>query len=197
MGTRLSTYLLSCLVALMVVGCGAANDEQPQSSGSDTFADSASSTEPADEVADVEVADVEVATDFTMKTLTGEEVTLSSLNGQIVLVNFWATWCVPCREEMPYFQALADEHSDGLVVLGVNMREEAERIQPFIDEMGLTFPILLDPPNELISEHNVRGLPVSYVVGPEGTVVYRRIGEILPEEFDPWLDEQLMALQSK
>lgn len=135
--------------------------------------------------------DADFATNFTLPTLAGDELSLDELRGQHVLVNFWATWCVPCRKEMPYLQAISEKHSEQLVVLGVNLNEEAERIHPFVDDMALTFPILLDPTDELLQEHNVRGLPVSFVVGPEGEVVYRRIGEILPEEFDAWLADNL------
>lgn len=132
-----------------------------------------------------------VSTHFTMMSLSGEEVSLPSLRGRYVLVNFWATWCGPCRKEMPYLQQLSVDYADQLTVLGVNLREEPKRIEPFVEEFGLTFPILLDPSDELVLENNVRGLPVSYVVGPDGTIVYHKIGEILPEEFDLWLDENL------
>ena len=133
----------------------------------------------------------EVATDFTMSNLAGGETTLSDLRGRYVLVNFWATWCIPCRKEMPYLQQISVDHSEQLIVLGVNLNEEKERVAPFVSDMGLTFPILLNPSDALTAEHNVRGLPVSYVVGPEGKIVYRRIGEIIPDEFDHWLAENL------
>ncbi len=135
-------------------------------------------------------ATADLATDFTMASLGGGEVTLSELRGQYVLVNFWATWCIPCRKEMPYLQEVHDKHED-LVVLAVNMGEDEERVQPFIDDMGFTFPVLLDPSDDLTREHNVRGLPVSFIVGPDGDIVYRRVGEILPEEFDVWLADNL------
>lgn len=136
-------------------------------------------------------ADANLATDFTLTSLDGDLVVLSELRGKYVLVNFWATWCIPCRKEMPYLQEVFEEHEDQVVVLAVNMNEDAERVRPFIEEFGYTYPILLDPPDELAAEHNVRGLPVSFIVGPDGDIVYRRIGEILPEEFDIWLEENL------
>lgn len=134
----------------------------------------------------------DLATSFTLSSLEGESISLESLKGQYVLVNFWATWCVPCRQEMPYLQALSDKYPERLVVLGVNMREDAARIQPFVDEMGLSFPILLEPTDEMLLEHNVRGLPVSFVVDPEGMVIYRELGEIQPEEFDQWLEVNVL-----
>lgn len=191
--TKVCTVLLIFLVAALLTGCVGGREGQLQDNGNGAAEEVADAN--ASEWSDSATTAADLATNFTMQTLSGEELSLVDLRGQFVLVNFWATWCVPCRKEMPYFQALADEHSEELVVLGINMREDAERIQPFVDEMGITFPILLDPPNDLLLEHNVRGLPVSYVVGPDGTIVYRRIGEILPKDFDPWLDDQLLALR--
>ena len=164
-----SRQLLNILVgmmALFLIGC--------QSAESEPAADS----------------EIDLATDFSLASLDDGQVTLSELRGEYVLVNFWATWCIPCRAEMPYLQEIFDKH-DQLTVLAINMGEDPERVRPFIEEMGFTYPILLDPPDDLTYEHNVRGLPVSFVVGPDGEIVYRRVGEILPEEFDVWLAENL------
>ena len=180
---RLSSFAFALLI---IAGCfgGAASDEP-------TAANAPEANVSVAEVVDTPTAnqaeDFPQAINFTMSTLDGEALSLESQRGRYVLVNFWATWCVPCRKEMPYLQQLSETYDGELTVLGVNLREDAERIAPFIDEMGLTFPILLDPPDELLMEHNVRGLPVSYVVDPSGAVVYEKIGEILPEEFDSWL----------
>lgn len=130
-------------------------------------------------------------TDFTLTNLDGDETSLSDLRGEYVLVNFWATWCIPCRKEMPYLQELADKHEGDLTILGVNMNEDAERVGSFIEEEGFTFPILLDPPDDLKREHRVQSLPVTFVVDRDGEVVYRKIGEVFPEEFDSWLAENL------
>ncbi|MEM7133530.1 MAG: TlpA disulfide reductase family protein [Chloroflexota bacterium] len=176
---------------------GSTAENPPITEGSESTHKSAeaggsANREPKAETAgEQESEPAELATNFTMQTLGGDELSLEALRGRYVLVNFWATWCIPCRKEMPYLQQISDKYDGQLVVLGVNMREKAERVQPFIDEMGLTIPILLNPPNELLLEHNVRGLPISYIVDPEGAIVYRKIGEILPEEFDPWLHEHL------
>ncbi len=131
------------------------------------------------------------AIDFELMTLEGEALALSDLRGRHVLVNFWATWCIPCRAEMPYLEAISTERSDEIVVLGINMGEKADRVAPFVEEFGLTFPVLLDPPAAFTAEHNVRGLPVSFVVDEEGVVVYRRLGEIDTDIFDAWMEENL------
>lgn len=129
--------------------------------------------------------------EFVLETLDGGEMALSDLRGEHVLVNFWATWCVPCRKEMPYLEELSNNYEGELTVLGVNLNEDVERVRPFIDDMGLTFPILLDPSDDLKIEHGVRNLPVSFVVDRDGIVVHRIIGEIMPEQFDVWLDENV------
>ncbi|MEM7348695.1 MAG: TlpA disulfide reductase family protein [Chloroflexota bacterium] len=166
--------IYGCLIIFLLVGC----------TSPETTNNTASGEVSSDKV-------IDGATNFTLTRLDGGELSLVDLRGQYVLVNFWATWCIPCRKEMPYLQDISEKHQDQLVILGINMGEDADRVQPFIDEMGLTFPILLDPPSELTQEHNVRGLPVSFVVGPEGDIVYRRVGEILPEDFDVWLADNL------
>lgn len=179
---------LLCSVFLIVAATVAACGSGPKTA---TETSTETVTESVQVDANPIADDAELATDFTMTSLAGEEVALSSLRGRYVLINFWATWCAPCREEMPYLQQLSVDYADQMTVLGVNLREEPERITPFVEEFGLTFPVLLDPPENILAENNVRGLPVSYVVGPDGTVVFRKIGEMLPEEFDPWLAENL------
>ena len=185
---------LFILTALAIAGCafGNASDQATDSVSAETTTAATldTTTESDTEAADM-ASDSELATNFTMTTLQGDTVSLDALRGRYVFVNFWATWCIPCRKEMPYMQSIAEKHSDQLIVLGINVREDAARVQPFVDELALTFPILLDPADELLLEHNVRGLPVSFVVDPNGQIVYRRIGEILPDEFDAWLAENL------
>lgn len=186
--------LLALLVVLLISACSgdAAEETNASLATVEALREPANSDASASD-ASSPPADADLALQFTMTSLDGEEVALASLRGRYVLVNFWATWCGPCRDEMPYLEQLSIDHADQLTVLGVNMNEEPERIYPFVEEFGLTFPVLLDPPDELIMENNVRGLPVSYVVGPDGTVVYRKIGEILPKQFDPWLAENLKS----
>lgn len=85
------------------------------------------------------------APDFELPTLNGELIRLEDLRGQAVVVNLWATWCPPCRAEMPDMQRVYDEYrDDGLVILAINQREAPAEVQTFVDELGLTFPILMD-----------------------------------------------------
>lgn len=131
-----------------------------------------------------------LAPDFQLATLDGQSLHLADLRGRYVLLNFWATWCLPCRDELPYLQQLADDHADQLTVLGINMREAPSDIQPFVEAMGITFPILLQPDDETLLAYNIRGLPLSFVIGPDGALLLRQVGPLQPETFGPWWAEQ-------
>lgn len=113
------------------------------------------------------------APDFTLTTLDGREVSLSDFEGQPVIINFWATWCGPCRVEMPHLQEAYTTHQDeGLVVLGVNLtqRDSVNAVPGFLDEFGLTFPIVLDKNGNVAEAYNVIGQPASVFVNKDGTV---------------------------
>ena len=115
------------------------------------------------------------APDFALTTLSGEQVKLSSLRGKVVLVNFWATWCLPCRKEMPDLQALYDRYKDqGFVVVSIS-DEEAAKVQPFIAEQKITYPVLLDPGRKVNDLFQVEGIPKSFVYDREGKLVAQSI----------------------
>lgn len=125
-----------------------------------------------------------LAPDFTLQTTTEESITLSELRGQAVLVNLWATWCPPCRAEMPTIQKLYDEYKhQGFVVLGVDMtyQDNASAVQPFIQENGLTFPILLDTTGQMADQYELRSLPSSFFIDRSGVVQEVVIGGPMSE----------------
>jgi peroxiredoxin len=109
---------------------------------------------------------------FTVTTLDGEEVSLESLRGQVVLVNFWATWCPPCRVEMPGFERVYQQKkNDGFVIVGLSAdRTGAASVQRFLDERGITFPIAMAPPRIARDYGGVRALPTSFLIDREGRV---------------------------
>src|SRR3990172_7651973 len=114
-----------------------------------------------------------LAPDFTLDTLDGKKVTLSELRGKIVLINLWATWCPPCRAEMPALENAYEQYKDsGVVILGLNVtNQDSEKDIPlFIDEFGLTFPILLDRDGSVSALYQLRGLPTTYFVNREGII---------------------------
>jgi peroxiredoxin len=114
---------------------------------------------------------------FTGQTTTGQAVSLDDLQGQVVLVNFWASWCAECRPEMPLFERLhQDFAAQGLTVLGINFREGTQRLEQYARELGLTFPLVLDPQGEISRAYGVIGLPTAFLVGRDGRPVALAIG---------------------
>jgi peroxiredoxin len=125
---------------------------------------------------------VRVAPDFAVPDLHGNTVRLSGLRGKVVLLNLWATWCPPCREEMPSMESVWGRLRDrGLVLLAVSEDEEAARVAPFVTEMKLSFPVLLDPRHEVGDRYGVWGYPETFVIDRNGNVVERVIG---PRQWD-------------
>ena len=125
-----------------------------------------------------------LAPDFTLETLDGESVTLSDLRGQAVLVNFWATWCPPCRAEMPAFQeAYKDYEEQGFVIVAVNatLQDNPADIAAFIAEYGLSFPVVLDVEGEANRLYQVQSLPTSFFIDKEGVISEVVIGGPIAE----------------
>lgn len=113
--------------------------------------------------------------DFTLNDITGKPWTLSSLKGKVVVVNFWATWCPPCRKEMPDLNALAAQFKDqGLVVLAIS-DEDLATVKPFIDKAGYTYPILLDPGRKINKLYQVDGIPKTFIYDKDGKLVAQSI----------------------
>ncbi|MEO5348372.1 MAG: TlpA family protein disulfide reductase [Magnetococcus sp. YQC-3] len=118
------------------------------------------------------------AKEFALKDPEGRLHTLSQYRGQVVLVNFWATWCPPCLKEMPSMERLWKElGGKGLVILAVNIGESADNVEYFGFSHNLTFPLLLDQNDSSSRAWLVRGLPTSYVLDSQGRIVYQAIGE--------------------
>lgn len=119
-----------------------------------------------------------VAPDFAVPDLAGQAVRLSAYRGQVVLVNLWATWCPPCREEMPSMERLHQRLKDrGFVLLAVNEDEGgAGPVKAFVDQMKMTFPVLLDPEGDVGRKYGVWGFPESFLLDRDGRVVDHVIG---------------------
>ena len=113
-----------------------------------------------------------------LRDLDGRLHQLADYRGKVILINFWATWCVPCREEMPSIQQLKDKLAGKpFVVLAVNLDEPESRIRTFLSQMKLDFPILLDPEKKAAPAWGARILPASFVIGPDGRIRYSLLGE--------------------
>ena len=124
------------------------------------------------------------APDFTLKTPGGEEYTLSELKRNAVLVNLWATWCPPCRAEMPTIEKIYQEYKDqGLAVLAVDMtyQDDPAKVAPFVQKYGLTFPILLEETGNVGALYQLRSIPSSYFINRAGIIQEVVIGGPMSE----------------
>jgi peroxiredoxin len=117
------------------------------------------------------------APEFALPDIDGEIHRLSDYRGRVVLLNFWATWCPPCREEMPAMQRTWEQLRDeDFVILAVNVGEDADQIFTFTGNYDVDFPLLMDQDSSVIRDWPIKGLPTSYVIDPAGRVAYRAIG---------------------
>ena len=115
---------------------------------------------------------------FELSALDGRKVELASMRGRVVLINYWATWCEPCRDEMPAIERLrAKMKGRPFEVLAVNYGESEERVASFVAKLNLTMPILLDPYKNSVEAWKVRGLPMTFLVDARGRVRYWSFGE--------------------
>ena len=129
-----------------------------------------------------------LAPNFTLNTLDGEEKKLEAMRGNVVLVNFWATWCLPCRNEMPAIQQAYEAHkAEGLVVWGVNVGESAEQVRDYARELHLSFPLLLDGDSKVSRQYRVFGLPTTVFVGRDGVIREVSIGEMSQSSLEGFL----------
>lgn len=155
MTTRLRRALLPALAAL-AAACSASDGPQPPRVG-------------------------EPAPPYTAVTLDGDTVTLESFRGKTVLLNLWATWCAPCRQETPFLQSLYEEHRDrGFEIVGISMdtRDQKQAVGQFVEEYGVTYPILWDPQMRGMDRYQVLGLPATFLLDQEGVVRWMQYGPV-------------------
>ncbi len=118
-----------------------------------------------------------LAQDFTLPTPEGKSFRLSDNRGKVVFVNFWATWCPPCREEMPAMERLWKQHRErGLVLVAVSVDSDTKLVAPFVNKGRFTFPVVLDPKLEAANAYGVRALPSSFIVDRQGHMTALALG---------------------
>lgn len=181
-----SVVFLLCLgLVLGLSGCGSDSEPEPSKAprtSRDVQSGSSYETNPRP------------APDVPMTTMNGKSLNLAELSGKVVLVNFWATWCAPCRREIPDLIDLYSEmKSDGLVIVGIAVDQDgAEVVEPFVNEQNINYPIVLDPDQSMESHFDAMyGLPTTYVVNPEGQIVRRVLGVFPTEKLKPTLENML------
>jgi cytochrome c biogenesis protein CcmG, thiol:disulfide interchange protein DsbE len=127
------------------------------------------------------------ASDFELKLLGGELQSLEGYRGTPVVLNFWATWCPPCKEEMPLLNRYAGQYEDRLVIVGVNYNEEEEVVQRFVTDEQIQFPILMDLNGLVANLYYVRNYPTTYFIDKEGIVRGQHIGLLHEDLLDRYL----------
>ena len=117
------------------------------------------------------------AVDFSLKDLSGQEQNLSSYAGKLVFLNFWATWCGPCRTEIPSMEELYLElQNQGFVIVALNSQETDEQVADFVENVGMSFPVLLDTDGRVGAAYSIRAIPTTYIIDPQGYILGRMVG---------------------
>lgn len=125
---------------------------------------------------------------FELTTLTGDVVKLSDYKGKKVILNFWATWCPPCKKEMPHFVKYYKKNKDSanVEIIAVNMtnQDRPEMVSKFVDAYGLTFPILLDNNGEVMDAFQILTLPTTYLINTDGTIAHQILGPLEEKQLE-------------
>lgn len=170
------------LVAILAAGCGATLAPAPTMGVPDGLpAHVALGSRLLDGGSGVpQVGDPAPDFSFTMQDGTAQK--LSDLRGRLVLVNFWATWCAPCKEEMPDLQRIADERGDQVVVVGVNKLETLDAIAPFARQMDISFTLIPNPAGDVSDRYAARNIPTTYFINSDGTIGAVQLGVMTYEQ---------------
>jgi len=119
----------------------------------------------------------EPAPDFTLKSRSGENLRLEDFRGQVVMLNFWASWCGPCRQEMPLMDDIYQQYKDlGFTVLAVNVDENRDEAHRFLDKVPVTYPILYDPESQVSEQYNVQAMPTTVMIDRNGNARFVHYG---------------------
>ncbi len=116
------------------------------------------------------------APNFTAETLDGKDITLRDYRGKPMLLNFWATWCPPCRAEMPLLQQYYSKHQGEYNMVAVNNAEPKAQVQAFIQQQGFTFTVALDPQQSIVAKYRIQGFPTTFFIDADGVIRYTHVG---------------------
>ena len=130
------------------------------------------------------------APEFSLPSLKGSTVTLSSLKGKVVLIDFWAQWCEPCKKELPQLDRLAKEYAaKGVVIVAVNIDKQRENAERMVKQLGVSLPVLLDPAGSVAGSYDLPKMPTSFVVDKKGIVRFVNEGYDGPKDVDRFKQE--------
>jgi len=169
-------------VGLVAAGCGAGSGPTTSQVAPGSGADGAPriiapESKLLDSSGDTVMPNVgEAAPDFEYTLGDGTTHKLSDLHGKKVLLNFWATWCEPCRSEMPDLQKAVDAYNGSVVVVGVNKLEPVAVIPPFVNEMNVGFPLVVNTKGDISTRYAAKNIPTSFFINTDGTIGFRQIG---------------------
>jgi len=180
---------LTLVVIVSLAGC-APQEEPAETAQSETEKTEPSGTEQTDPANTSETAEdpYNKVIPFELPDLEGKMVSIADFEGKFVLINFWATWCTYCDQEMPDLQALQDKYADDLVVLLVNVQEGEKEIKAYLEKKNLTMLTVLDKKGETAGQYNVTGMPSSYFVTPDQRVVGYVAGMMTYDTMEQSLD---------
>jgi len=167
---------------LLVTGCLAGSEPSSRTSPiapvEDIQVDNLTPSSRTSPIAPVEGIQVDnLAPEFRLSNLEGQSISLSDFRGSPVLINFWATWCPPCREEMPFLQQIYEEWLDKkLVLLAVDIGETPDTVESFMQSQNLSFPVLLDTNKDVAPDYNIRYIPTTFLIDEDGIIQVVKVG---------------------
>jgi peroxiredoxin len=127
---------------------------------------------------------------FDLEKHDGGRISLASLKGDVVILTFWATWCAPCKVEMPTLEEAYNKHGGkGVTVVGVNFQQEKPQVKKFADANKITFPIAMDADGKMADAYNVPGLPTTFFIGMDGNLAGSHEGIVKPELLEEWISK--------
>lgn len=184
---------LTVILLLSAVACGA--DEQggligpvPETSATRETAAAIPQETPADTAQETEPVPVATVPDFTVLDGDGNEVKLSELFGKPIVLNFWATWCPPCKAEMPDLQKAYETYGEDIRFVMVNLtdgsRDTVDGVKQFIEDNGYTFPVYFDTQYSAAMAYSVSSIPTTYFISPEGTLLQSKVGMLTEAEIE-------------
>ncbi len=160
-------------LAMLLTGCQVVSRPSPEANPA------SAATSPTPEGTQVG----NLAPDFQLQNLVGQVISLSDLNGKPVLINFWATWCPPCRDEMPDLEKIYEEWSDkGLMLLAINVGESPALVKEFLETHNFSVPVFLDTERSVSEKYNITGIPTTFFIDKHGIIGGKRVGAFSNKE---------------
>jgi len=186
--------IFGSLIILLLIGCGSLSRlvSNVDTDDAEEISEETSESGESESNETNQERSIYNSPDFTLESLTKESVTLSSLTGQIVVLNFWATWCPPCREELPDFQAAWEKYKDeGVVFLGISIDQNRSEVESFIKDSGITYTILLDLSSQVASQYGITAIPTTFILDVDGTVLFSQVGGMTEDQLSSQIEGAL------